>query len=204
MLLLLQKQLLLRESCCCFRFRCVSCCCFRFRWCCFRFPSRRVKQIRTRLHTLEGVALGDMVRLPRSQLFNPIKRTTPSTHWREWHLEIWLGSPAASYSIVRTTPSTHWREWHLEIWLGSPAASYSIKRTTPSAHWREWHLEIWLGSPQPAIESCATIWGNFQNYFRLLDFNSFHFFQKSKPFSEFRGGERGGWGPPKSKIPQKS
>ena len=86
-----------------------------------------------------------------------IVRTTPSAHWREWHLEIWLGSPAASYSIKRTTPSTHWREWHLEIWLGSPAASYSIKRITPSTHWREWHLEIWLGSPQPAIQSSAPL-----------------------------------------------
>ena len=75
------------------------------------------------------VRLGALIKLPRSQLFNPIKRTTPSTHWREWHLEIWLGSSAASYSIVRTTPSTHWREFFLEgfaspEWSGPGSAYY--------------------------------------------------------------------------------
>jgi len=71
-----------------------------------RLPrSQLFNQAHHSLHTLEGMALGDLVRLPRSQLFN---RAHHSLHTLEGVAPGDLVRlPAASYSIQGTTPSTH-------------------------------------------------------------------------------------------------
>ena len=98
--------------CCCFR----SSCCFGKVAVAFAFVVSAAVAF-----AFDGVAFA-------SQAGGSSRSGPDSTHWREWHLEIWLGSPAASYSIQSSAPlpphiggSSTWRSGQAPPQLAMPS-----------------------------------------------------------------------------------